>query len=301
MKKRVILLLMPFLLGCKSQSNSGAQFKHVVIFGVDGAGGEFENIDTPNFDRIFGSGSINYHGVAQSPTISAQNWGSMIYGVSASTHKKTNSYIASNKHTDENLPSFIKTYATNHKKATYFSAVNWSPINFGLFEDVENLTKVNGSEVYEGLSSEDIDQKVADSVVERLKERKDRVVFTQFDSVDHAGHSYGPESDKYINAIKNIDRLIGQIYDAYASKNLLKSTLFMCVSDHGHKPNGGHGGDSEKEKSTMIAVNGGRKKIIQGCCESYTTADVATIVLHALNEPLPSHYEGKVPNNMFLK
>ena len=108
MKKQVILLLMPFLLGCKSQSNSGAQFKHVVIFGVDGAGGEFENIDTPNFDRIFGSGSINYHGVAQSPTISARNWGSMIYGVSASTHKKTNSYIASNKHTDENLPSFIK-------------------------------------------------------------------------------------------------------------------------------------------------------------------------------------------------
>ena len=104
MKKLFFVLLIPFLAAC---SNANKHYKRVVIFGVDGAGGEFASIDTPNFDRIFSKGSINHNGVSQSPTISAQNWGAMIYGVGPNTHQKANGYIASNKHTDENLPSFI--------------------------------------------------------------------------------------------------------------------------------------------------------------------------------------------------
>lgn len=298
MKKLFFVLLIPFLAAC---SNANKHYKRVVIFGVDGAGGEFASFDTPNFDRIFSKGSINHNGVSQSPTISAQNWGAMIYGVGPNTHQKTNGYIASNKHTDENLPSFIKTHSITHKDATYYSAVNWGPINYGLFEDLETLTKDNISSEYSFLSSSEVDDKVAEHVIRRLDDHDDAIVFMQFDSVDGAGHIGGYESDGYKNAIQHIDTLIGQIYDAYAEKNLLDSTLFMCVSDHGHTLTGGHGGDSSHEKAVTIAVNGGRGDIIQGSCESYTTIDVAPIVLSALCEEIPSHYEGKVPNNMFKK
>lgn len=303
MKKVSIFLLIPVLLGCKSNSKNKARteydIEHIVIFGVDGAGGEFENIDTPNFDRVFGGGSINYHGVAVSPTISAQNWGSMTYGVGPEVHQKTNAYIASNKHEDESLPSFIRTYAKSHPRATYFSSVNWKPINYGLFEDIPRLEKCNITELYPDLGSSEVDEKVALSVVERLQTHADTIVFTHFDSVDHAGHSNGNQSNEYKNAIKHIDEQIGLIYDAYKSKNLLNTTLFICVSDHGHTEAGGHGGESASEKAVTIAVSGGVDKIIQGSCDSYSTTDLAPIVLHALKEDIPSHYSGRVPNNMF--
>ena len=307
-KKPVILLLLPLLLGCKNKAKEPEQekmkplanpYEHVVIFGVDGAGGEFKNIDTPNFDRIFGSGSINYDGVAQSPTISAQNWGAMAYGVGPEKHGKTNSYIANNKHTDASLPSFFKTHSDKHPDATYASIVNWTPLNYGMFEDIPNLYKDNISDQY-SLSSYEIDEKVAEHCIARVQEHSDAIVFLDFDSVDAAGHSAGSSSELYKEYIRHIDTLLGQIYDAYVEKNLLVTTLFMCVSDHGHTPTGGHGGESELEKAVVIAVNGGGNKVIQGNCGAYTTTDVAPIVLYALGEEIPSHYDGKVPENMFI-
>lgn len=299
MKKLSLLLIYP-LLFC-SCSDTDKTYQHVVIFGVDGAGGEFSNIDTPNFDRIFGSGSMNYHGLAQLPTMSAQNWGSMAYGVTPETHGKTNSDVADHQHTDENLPSFIKTHATKHEDATYYSAVNWKPINYGIFEDLPNLTKDNIAQTYPGLSSAEVDDKVAEHVIHRVQDHQDTIVFMQFDSVDHAGHAHGNQSNEYIQSIQHIDTLMGQIYDAYEEKNLLSSILFICVSDHGHTASGGHGGETDSEKAVTIAVNGGKGNIIQGSCESYTNTDLAPIVLHALNEEIPEHYQGKLPNNMFTE
>ena len=304
MKKLTFLLLVPFLIGCKNKTNdvtptSEHHYERVVIFGVDGAGAEFGNIDTPNFDRIFGSGCIKYDGLAQSPTISAQNWGSMFYSVPPSVHGKNNGYIAENKHTDENLPTFVKTYSLSHPTAKFYSAVNWTPINYGLFEDIPNLTKDNLRVEYSDLSSAEIDEKVAAHVVARAYTENDTIVFMDFDSVDLAGHNFGRVSEEYVNSIKHIDTLLGSIYDAYVATGKADKTLFMCVVDHGHTATGGHGGESKEEKDAMIAVNGAGGHIIQGACDSYTTIDVAPIALHALREPIPAHYQGRVPNNMF--
>lgn len=69
---------------------SSPHYSHIMIFGVDGAGGNFDKIDTPNFDRIFSKGSINLNGVSEYPTISAENWGSMFMGVTPQKHQITN-------------------------------------------------------------------------------------------------------------------------------------------------------------------------------------------------------------------
>jgi len=301
MHTRLVFVFIPFfLVGCspkKEVKNEPKKYERVVIFGVDGAGCAFKDCETPNFDRIFYNGNVNYNGIAESPTISAQNWGAMIYGVDCQTHQKTNDYIANNKHNDDALPSFMKTYSKNHPNSTYYSAVNWTPTNYGLFEDMPELIKNNLSEL--GLSSSATDDKVAESVITRLNESFDAITFMQFDSVDGAGHASGNSSESYFNAIKHIDVLLGNIYDAYVAKGIANTTLFICVSDHGHTLTGGHGGDSESEKAVTIAVNGGLNNIVKGSCEGYYTYDLASVVLHALGEESPSHYKGKVPNNLF--
>ena len=43
-----------------SNLNETAGYRHVVVVGVDGAGGWFKDADTPNFDRIFQNGAVTY-------------------------------------------------------------------------------------------------------------------------------------------------------------------------------------------------------------------------------------------------
>ena len=56
------------------ESPSFGTYKHVFIIGVDGAGKFFEPADTPNFDRIFAHGYINYAVRTEVASDSGPNW-----------------------------------------------------------------------------------------------------------------------------------------------------------------------------------------------------------------------------------
>lgn len=314
MKKRISALLLivaltscepktimteDYIIPSKNDVKNLECYKRVVIFGIDGAGGALEYIDTPNFDNIFSTGSINYHGVAQIPTSSAENWSSMFYGVTADTHKKNNDYISLHPHVNTFLPSVFKTYSSRHIKDTFFSVVNWTPINKGIFENFDNFKKVNVADIHTKLNCYQLDEKVADYAIERLNEYDDTITFLQFESVDNEGHLHGADSKSYEYSIQVVDGLIGRVYSAYLEHDMLDSTLFICVSDHGHLPEGGHGGETEQEKAVTIAVNGNKANIIQGTTELYYTHYLASIILYALGETQPSHYEGGIPYNLF--
>lgn len=275
-------------------------YDHVVIFGVDGAGGYFSECDTPNFDRIFSEGNVNYNGLAQYPTISAENWGSMILGVTSQTHGINNNGATTIPHLGIKYPSFFKTYSKTHKKATYFSAVDWPSINIGIIEDgIPGMRKRFGRSAAHSKDPYVVGRKIAELVAERTKKYSDTITFMQFDAVDHAGHAHGSGSPEYIEAIQEIDKDMGIVYDAYKEKGWLENTLFICVTDHGHVKTGGHGGEDPLEKQTTLAVAGGKGNIVKGTCGKYVTHDLAPIVLYALGVQQPSHYEGGVPKNLF--
>ncbi len=60
---------------------SKGAYKNVFIIGVDGAGRFIKDADTPNFDRIFGNGAVDYTALTEVPTDSGPNWGSILTGV----------------------------------------------------------------------------------------------------------------------------------------------------------------------------------------------------------------------------
>ena len=273
------------------------KYDRVVIFGVDGAGGTFDRFDTPNFDRIFGEGNVNQNGTAQYPTMSGPNWASMMLGVTAQKHQITNNKATSFKNKGE-YATFFKTYSDSHPEATFFSAVNWKPINHGIIEDgIPGMTKVNATSIVKKGEAEEVDKKVAELVVERLNSFDDTIVFMHFDSVDHAGHAHGNASKEYREAMETVDEYLGMVYDAYKAKGLLDSTLFICVSDHGHTVKGGHGKESASEKQTTLALSG--KTVKKGTSKKYVTHDLASIVLYALGVAQPDYYDGGVPQDLF--
>ena len=109
-------------------------YKRVVIFGVDGAGGMFPEANTPYFDEIFANGSVSYTGMSQCPTISAQNWGSMLLGVTCQKHDLTNATTAISKNPGK-YESIFKIYSRVNPNATMYSCVDWKNINYGIIED----------------------------------------------------------------------------------------------------------------------------------------------------------------------
>lgn len=278
----------------EAEVNTAYKYERVVIFGVDGAGGNFDKANTPSFDRIFAEGNVNLNGTAQYPTISAQNWTSMMTGVTAQKHKMTNAKARYFRKGGK-YETFFKTYSDRHPDATFFSSVQWAPINHGIIEEgIPGMTKVNASSLAEG---DEIGKKVAELVTERVKTHDDNIVFMHFDDVDHAGHAHGAASDEYRQAIETVDGYIGMVYDAYKAKGLVETTLFICVSDHGHTDKGGHGKESAGEKATTLALSGAT--VTQGTSGKYVTHDLASIVLYALGETQPSHYDGGVPQGLF--
>ena len=273
------------------------KYDRVVIFGVDGAGGTFGTFVTPNFDRIFGEGNINQNGTAQYPTMSGPNWASMFCGVTAQKHQITNDKAKSFKKSGK-YPTFFKTYSDGHADATFYSVVNWEPINHGIIEDdIPGMTKVNVTSFVDKKDSDKVDQNVALLAVERIKEHDDAITYLHFDSVDHAGHAHGNASPEYAEAINKVDGYIGMVYDAYVAQGKADNTLFICVSDHGHTAKGGHGKESGSEKLTTLALSG--KTVKKGTSKKYVTHDLASIVLFALGVAQPDYYDGGVPQGIF--
>ncbi len=56
---------------------------------------------------------------------------------------------------------------------------------------------------------------------------------TYFSIVDSIGHSYGPDADETIEAIRDVDKAIGHLIDGLEAQNILNEVNIMIVSDHG--------------------------------------------------------------------
>ncbi len=289
------------ILPTQSQIDAAVKYERALIIGVDGAGGYFGEMDTPNFDRVFANGSVTYTGLSQKPTVSAQNWTAMLHGVTYQTHCIDNTVAASVPWMQSKYPSVFKAYAKNHKNAKFLSSTTWYPINYGIIENMISIKKIYPSLTFgeKDPSELRIDAYNCDKTIEALDKVNPAITFVHFDSPDHAGHGAGYGSDAYIESIQKVDGLIGRLYDAFVERGWADETLFVLVSDHGHTLTGGHGGETETEKNVTFAVAGAKGNIIKGAMGRFVTHDLAAVVMYGLGEKQPDSWEGRVPENIF--
>lgn len=276
-------------------------YKRVLLIGVDGAGNYFRDEYTPNFHRIFAEGSINYEGWSQYPTTSAHNWTAMLHGVRYQTHH-INNFVANNrKYSLPQYPSVFKVCGDLYPDAQMISLTSWYPINYGIIEDMDNLIKYNGPKTLDDdplLTATDEAHK--DAFLHELAEGLDpKIAFMYFGEVDEYGHTYGRNEDFY-EAIRRVDGYIGEVYDAYETRGFVEDTLFVFVTDHGHRRHGGHGFNSVSERTVTIAVAGAKGNINAGNPSGKAvTQDVASIILYGLGIAQPETWESTVPYGVF--
>ena len=284
--------VLPFAVAAdEAMPESFGAYEHVFILGVDGAGRFVKDAYTPNFDRIFADGAIDYRARTEVKTDSAPNWTSILTGVSFFKHGLQNGDVGDVERAANDGYPTIFTYAREAKPdAQLASFVNWTPINKTIIENDADIYKFNAGD----------DAAVTQAVVDYLNDgNAPTVFFLQLDSVDHAGHSLGSKSQEYLDQLNIVDGYLGQIYDAIESNGLLDSSLILFIADHGHMRRGGHGGLTMRESLVTFAA-AGKTVVSGGSMDSKTrNRDIAATALYALGIEKPDCMTSRVPGNLF--
>ncbi|MDY2888897.1 MAG: alkaline phosphatase family protein [Candidatus Caccosoma sp.] len=261
--------------------------RRVVIIGVDGAGHQFNDELTPKTLGIFKDYATSKKVLTSNPTISAQSWGSIMTGVMPSFHGFTNDSIKVNANSIyEKYPTIFKLVRDTYNDATLASFCNWNAINVGIVEDKIGVYKATHSD----------DDVLTASINTYLKENDPKLLFVQFDSVDHAGHGYGYASNTYYDALKAIDGNIEAIYNQLVELNRIDDTLFIVTSDHGGL-NNSHGGLSDVEKYVFCGIR--NKDINKTEIKNMKVRDIPSIVSYYLNAKKGENWDSYIPLNLF--
>lgn len=264
-----------------------------ILLGIDGLGKFYNNENAPNLMKFIKNGaSVDVKAV--DPTDSAENWGSILTGVSPSMHKlKLETLDKCYKNSE--YPSLFKIIAEKYNESKVGAFVSWKPILTGMIESTVKMTKYSPTidenifakfwmyTSHYFLKNPIYDSFTLPKVVKFIRENKKlKFLFIQLVDLDEVGHIYGFGSDNYNTKIKEIDNYVGVIIDAINSS--INDPLIVITTDHGGIGSK-HGGNSIQEKEVFIASNIELKSnhyISNKCC--------AKIILNYLRIKVPKNY-----------
>jgi predicted AlkP superfamily pyrophosphatase or phosphodiesterase len=228
----------------------------VLVIGVDGVRLDvLRTAETPHLDAIAAQGFLAPVRIDdETPTWSGPCWATVVTGVSASRHNIRHNVFTG--HSLDEHPDFL-TIAALAGRRTYLSVGSWEPLATAscggpLFAAPSRVTFNSfGHDCDRGDASA-----VRDAVRELTEDDYD-LSFVYLGDPDETAHQLGV-GPEYVAAIERADRRIGELVTALWSRPDFdeEDWTVVVVTDHGHVDEGGHGGDSDVERTAWIAACG---------------------------------------------
>lgn len=188
------------------------------------------------------------------PTVSGPSWSTLLTGKRQDVHKVTD-----NKFENHNLkeaPDFLTQALKIDPSLVTYVAAGWPPLID--LEDVGPVIADSGHIRFhndgETLGYLQVDNEVFDHAFETIKSIKPDLSFVYFCGVDEAGHKYGSVNEPYFEAASRIDGYVKKLHELLISQD--EQWILIIVTDHGHRDEGGHGGDSPQERASFIIAHG---------------------------------------------
>jgi hypothetical protein len=300
------------LLGCLSLLLIGAAplaaQTYSLVIGIDGLGGYgFEAANTPNMHALkSGSWASGYSGASsltafaggtigtatQQPTLSGPGWSSIQTGVWTNLHGVTNNGTTFTNGNFAAYPSYLKLIETQFTSNVQTSGiVAWNPID-------TNILASSGIDSRTATSEDDAAVVTAATTqLGSFATNSRGAMFVHLDAVDLAGHSTGAYSAGYLTAVNTADTRVGQMLSAIQARPNFanENWQIVLVSDHGHTPAGGHGGQTALERGIPLLVSS--KTVTAGPMSSTVAQpsqiDVSTTVLNHFGIAAPAYMQGQ--------
>lgn len=237
---------------------------HILVIGIDGVRYDtLCRLDTPGIDAIQRAGFLQPVRVNDAgPTISGPGWATIFTGVLATDHEIMDNDLSPNRLSE--FPDVVHHIHMVHPEVATFVAASWAPLvstdsGGPLFADGGFLPD---SRHFEDLAvnEDDHDEQVT-TVSEQFLHDHDgtqgSLVVTYLGAPDEIAHELGT-GDTYDWAIRNADSRIERLLDTINKRTRTRDEIWsvIAVTDHGHVDEGGHGGDSEAERTAWIAACG---------------------------------------------
>lgn len=296
-------------------------YKHVIVLTTDGGGNPWDpsgmyytnnNKEVPRwttsptllakrknsyamnlFNKQF---AMSTTAQAVQPTISAQNYSSMLHGLAwdqmDAEYQMTNStagqkYFADFGKKEAKYPSVFKVLQKNNPTQGLAAFAEWHQIIDGITEPDAAVEKQKSNA---WKSFDDVANYIGSD-----KFNDTSLMYMQSDQMDGQGHGHGWYNDEYWATYSKYDALFKEVMDKLESTGHIHDTLVIANSDHGGSKKG-HGADDTKDASnynTYLALGGetidaGRR------LSGGSNADVSSLILKALQVAQPKSMTGKV-------
>ena len=232
----------------------------VLLIGIDGVRPDvLAEVPTPNIDALASVGWYTAEARTTTPSVSGPSWSSMLTGVWPEKHGVTNNNFTGRDYA--RYPSFLTRVEQVRPELATFAALDWVPLaelpdapGPVLPPAIDTRVTLDG---YEHGWAE-ADGMVAAGSVEHLARADPDALFVYLGNPDETSHHHGSIGAEYRDAIALADRHVGMLIEAVRARPNYagEDWLVLISTDHGRRPDGGHGGDSPEEMTIFILASG---------------------------------------------
>ena len=242
----------------QSHPATGAR-KKVILIGIDGVRPDvLAEVPTPNIDALIAEGAFTDRARTALPTISGPGWSSMLIGVWPDKHGVLNNNFRTNRY--DEFPDFLTRIERVRPELNTFAVADWLPLvaeNAGgplIGDAADTKIVLNGYE----LGWDEADEQSVAAAVEHLRTADPDAMFVYLGNPDETSHETGSIGEEYRAAIALADSHVGLLLGAVRGRSAYgeEDWLILVCTDHGRRPDGGHGGDSEAERTIFYLASG---------------------------------------------
>jgi predicted AlkP superfamily pyrophosphatase or phosphodiesterase len=243
-----------------------ATTKKVLLIGIDGlilnraiSSGRAPTLSALREDSFYTDLLIDM------PTVSGPSWTTLLTGKTQEIHKVVdNDYI---NHNLADAPDLLTQAAKKYPELITYAAAGWPPLidpsDVGPVIATRQQDQEQGKHILfvrdgETNGYETVDPEVAADAISTIRKIGPDVSFIYFCGADEAGHLTGTLEGSYFDAIERIDSLVSEILSTVRLRSAMHSEewLIVVTTDHGHRDEGGHGGDSPQERASFVIAHG---------------------------------------------
>lgn len=194
-------------------------FKRVVVLNIDGARKDiFDSLDMPAIKKLRDNGADHVKGLETVyRALTNPAFASILTGTIPKVHGIRDNNLGQSIQT-EGLADIVPTILYGSMHVKHFSKKYWK-------------TKIISLPRHSIYKSDNIMVKWLKEDIER--ETEVRLFIADFSEADFLAHAYGSKSRQYKEALKRIDKRIGDIIEWLSNKGLQRETCIIVCSDHG--------------------------------------------------------------------
>jgi predicted AlkP superfamily pyrophosphatase or phosphodiesterase len=258
----------------------GPSTPKVLIIGIDGVRPDvLAEVHTPHLDSLIARGTYSDRARTGSPTVSGPGWSSMLIGVWPARHGVLSNDFTTNRYAQ--YPDLFTRIEHVRPALGTFVVADWLPLvttdaGGPLVARADSIVVFNGYDVGWARA----DSLSVDHAVRYLASASVDAAFVYLGNPDETSHHTNAIGAEYRAALELSDRHVGLLVAAVRSRPSYarENWLILVSTDHGRRADGGHGGESEEER-TIFYLAGGPAAAVGRPASPPSIVDVAVTAL----------------------